>query len=231
MTPGLHASDPKRKALRHEALRFVAVALVASVTMAALKIGVGWFSGSHALMVNAVYSINDVFSTIAVAVSLRIGYRRANSRYPYGYGKAEFIAVGLVSITIALFVCLLVLYSVVSIVSGREGPPHYVAAPLALLSLAKAIVVVDEWVDIHNPTEAAWQALGNVDWSRDVVIGDGPVDQLDHASYQSSFGGKIGLDATAKLPEEGYGRGWPEVARMDPEVKARVDAAWSELGT
>jgi len=101
---------------------------------------------------------------------------------------------------------------------------------LALLSLAKAIVVVDEWVDVHSPMEAAWQALGNVDWSRDVVISDGPVDQLDHASYQSSFGGKIGIDVTAKLPEEGYPRGWPEVVRMDPDVKARIDALWSELG-
>jgi len=101
---------------------------------------------------------------------------------------------------------------------------------LALLSLAKAIVVVDEWVDLHNPMEAAWQALGNVDWSRDVVISDGPVDQLDHASHQSSFGGKIGIDATAKLPEEGYSRSWPQVVRMSPEVKARIDALWSELG-
>jgi 4-hydroxy-3-polyprenylbenzoate decarboxylase len=101
---------------------------------------------------------------------------------------------------------------------------------LALLSLAKAVVVVDEWVDVQDPTEAAWQALGNVDWSRDVVISDGPVDQLDHDSYQPSFGGKIGIDATAKLPEEGYRRDWPEVVRMDATVKARVDALWEALG-
>jgi 4-hydroxy-3-polyprenylbenzoate decarboxylase len=101
---------------------------------------------------------------------------------------------------------------------------------LALLSLAKGIVVFDEWVDVQNATEAAWQALGNVDWSRDVMISDGPVDQLDHASYHTSYGGKIGIDATAKLPEEGYGRRWPEVVRMDPEVKARIDTLWAELG-
>jgi len=101
---------------------------------------------------------------------------------------------------------------------------------LALLSLAKAIVVVDEWVDVQNPMEAAWQALGNVDWSRDVMIADGPVDHLDHASYSHSYGGKIGIDATAKRPEEGYTRGWPKVVEMSPEVKARVDALWKELG-
>lgn len=100
---------------------------------------------------------------------------------------------------------------------------------LALMSLAKAIVIVDEWVDVQNLSEVAWQALGNVDWSRDVVILNGPVDHLDHASYQHSFGGKIGVDATAKLPEEGYTRSWPEVARMDPQVKARIDEIWNEL--
>jgi len=100
---------------------------------------------------------------------------------------------------------------------------------LALLSLAKAIVVVDAWVDVHNPTEAVWQALGNVDWSHDIIVHDGPVDHLDHASYQHSFGGKIGIDATAKLPEEGYTRSWPEVARMSEDVKKRIDAIWSSL--
>ena len=100
---------------------------------------------------------------------------------------------------------------------------------LALLSLAKAIVVVDEWVDVQNTSLTAWQALGNVDWSQDVVITKGPVDHLDHASYQHSYGGKIGVDATAKLPEEGYTRGWPETVSMDEAVKQRVDELWKKL--
>ncbi len=41
---------------------------------------------------------------------------------------------------------------------------------LGLLMLAKAIVVVDEWVDVQNLSQAAWQALGNVDWSRDILV-------------------------------------------------------------
>lgn len=100
---------------------------------------------------------------------------------------------------------------------------------LALMSLAKAIVVVDEWVDVQNLSQAAWQALGNVDWSHDVIITDGPVDHLDHASRHHSFGGKIGIDATAKLPEEGYHRAWPEPVLMDAETRARIDSIWDEL--
>lgn len=100
---------------------------------------------------------------------------------------------------------------------------------LGLLSLAKAIVIVDEWVDVQNLSQTAWQALGNVDWSRDVIHQDGMVDHLDHASYQHSFGGKIGVDATAKLPEEGYPRSWPEVVKMDEAVQSRIDDIWEQL--
>jgi 4-hydroxy-3-polyprenylbenzoate decarboxylase len=101
---------------------------------------------------------------------------------------------------------------------------------LGLLMLAKAIVVFDEWVDVQNLSQSAWQALGNVDWSRDVLVADGPVDHLDHASYHHSFGGKIGVDATAKLPEEGYTRGWPLRIEMDPAVRRRIAGLWNDLG-
>lgn len=101
---------------------------------------------------------------------------------------------------------------------------------LGLMALAKAIVVVDEWVDVQDLSQVAWQALGNVDWSRDIIRIDGPVDHLDHASYSHSFGGKIGIDATAKLPEEGYSRGWPEVIRMDPSIQQRITEIWGDLG-
>jgi 4-hydroxy-3-polyprenylbenzoate decarboxylase len=101
---------------------------------------------------------------------------------------------------------------------------------LGLLMLAKAVVVVDDWVDVHNLSQVAWQALGNVDWSHDVVIVDGPTDHLDHASYRHSFGGKIGVDATAKGPDEGYTRGWPEVARMDDATLRMVEEKWKDYG-
>lgn len=100
---------------------------------------------------------------------------------------------------------------------------------LGLMSLAKAVVVFDEWVDVQNLSQSAWQALGNVDWARDIFVMEGMVDHLDHASYHHSFGGKIGIDATAKMPEEGYTRDWPEALRMDEDVKTRIDELWDSL--
>jgi 4-hydroxy-3-polyprenylbenzoate decarboxylase len=99
-----------------------------------------------------------------------------------------------------------------------------------LMSLVKLIVVVDEDCDVHDYNEVAWRAFGNVDYARDMLLTEGPVDHLDHASYQQFFGGKIGIDATRKLPGEGYTRGWPQEAVMSPEVVSRVDRRWKEYG-
>jgi 4-hydroxy-3-polyprenylbenzoate decarboxylase len=101
-----------------------------------------------------------------------------------------------------------------------------------LLSLSKLIVVVDDDCDVHDYTEVAWRALGNVDYGRDLLLTTGPVDHLDHASYEQFWGGKAGVDATRKLPTEGYRRagGWPEEAVMSADVVERVTARWKEFG-
>jgi cation diffusion facilitator family transporter len=117
-----------------EATRFAGVTLAVDAIMAVLKIGIGLFSGSHAVLASALYSINDVLSAIAVAVSLRVGYKKPDAAHPYGHGKAEFIAVGIVSLAIAIGVCSMLLYSIVDVVKGVDGPPHVVALSVAVVS-------------------------------------------------------------------------------------------------
>jgi 4-hydroxy-3-polyprenylbenzoate decarboxylase len=94
------------------------------------------------------------------------------------------------------------------------------------------IVVVDADCNVHDYHDVAWRAFGNVDYSRDLLSTVGPVDHLDHSSYEQFFGGKIGIDATAKLPTEGYHRdgGWPTMITPDPAVADRVSARWKEFG-
>jgi 4-hydroxy-3-polyprenylbenzoate decarboxylase len=99
-----------------------------------------------------------------------------------------------------------------------------------LLSLTKGIVVVDADVDVHDYGQVMWQVGANVDPARDVVLADGPLDHLDHAPSRQFHGGKLGIDATAKGPAEGYERGWPEPIRMTDEVRERVTSRWAEYG-
>jgi 4-hydroxy-3-polyprenylbenzoate decarboxylase len=100
---------------------------------------------------------------------------------------------------------------------------------LGLLSLAKTVVVVDEHVDVHDYEQVFFHACANVDPARDLELASGPIDQLDHATTLQSVGGKLGIDATAKGPDEGA-REWPPEIEMSDEIRARVEGRWSELG-
>ena len=100
---------------------------------------------------------------------------------------------------------------------------------LGLLSLTKAVVVVDEWVDVHDYEEVFFRVGANVDPKRDVLISEGPLDHLDHAPSMQFYGGKIGIDATHKGPAEGA-RPWPEEIRMSDEIRRLVDERWDEYG-
>jgi len=94
----------------------------------------------------------------------------------------------------------------------------------------KCILVVDEDVDVQNLSEVAWRALNNIDPERDIQFTMGPIDSLDHASRLANYGSKMGIDATRKWPGEGFTREWPDVIRMSPEVKQRVDQLWKKAG-
>ncbi len=100
---------------------------------------------------------------------------------------------------------------------------------LGQLMFSKCVLVVDEGVDIHRPREVFWHALNHVDPLRDVCTVEGPLDALDHSSPRPGFGGKMGIDATRKTPEEGHPRPWPDRLRHDPAVEARVEAALARL--
>jgi 4-hydroxy-3-polyprenylbenzoate decarboxylase len=100
---------------------------------------------------------------------------------------------------------------------------------LGMLSLTKSVVVVDEWVDVHDYEEVFFRVGANVDPKRDVLVSEGPLDHLDHAPTLQFVGGKLGIDATHKGPAEGT-REWPPEIEMSPEVRDRVTERWAEYG-
>jgi 4-hydroxy-3-polyprenylbenzoate decarboxylase len=122
---------------------------------------------------------------------------------------------------------------VVSIRKRYPGQARKVMTALwgmGLMMLAKTIVVVSEHVDVHDLSEVAWRATGNIDPRRDLVILEGPMDDLDHAALRHRYGGKLGIDATEKGPMDDLGQPWPEEIRMTDDVRERVTQRWKDYG-
>lgn len=92
----------------------------------------------------------------------------------------------------------------------------------------KMIIVVDENIAPKDLSTVAWKVFNNIDAKRDVVISEGPLDALDHASNLPHYGYRMGIDATKKWPSEGHDREWPDDIEMTNDIKELVSRRWVE---
>ncbi len=74
------------------------------------------------------------------------------------------------------------------------------------MMFSKYIVVLDKNVRTDDYKAVLVEILRNVKMWSDTLRLSGPLDVLDHSSNTFSFGGKLGIDATTKMPEELAGR-------------------------
>ncbi len=97
------------------------------------------------------------------------------------------------------------------------------------MMFTKIIVVVDRDVDVHNTSDVLFHLCANIDPQRDTIFTKGPCDSLDHAPTHANMGSHMGIDATTKLPGEGYTRGWPKELKMSPQTVERVNQLFQQL--
>jgi 4-hydroxy-3-polyprenylbenzoate decarboxylase len=123
-----------------------------------------------------------------------------------------------------------------ALVSIRKTYPHqarkvmHALWGLGQMMYTKYLVVVDEGVNVQDVEEVMWRVGAEADPGRDVILTTGPADVLDHSAPLGAAAGKMGIDATRKLPEEVGGKPWPEAIVPDPQVAALVERRWKEYG-
>jgi len=127
-------------------------------------------------------------------------------------------------------------YRLAVITMKKQYPGHAKRVMMAAWSFlrqfmyTKFLIVTDDDVNARDWKDVIWAITTRMDPARDTLILENtPIDYLDFASPVSGLGGKIGFDATNKLPGE-TNRQWGRPIVMEPAVRERVDAIWSTLG-
>ncbi|MGQ9750507.1 menaquinone biosynthesis decarboxylase [Desulfosoma sp.] len=100
-----------------------------------------------------------------------------------------------------------VFHNITVVALEKEYPGHARKVMSALwgqgqMSFCKALVMVDAHVDLHRPERVLETVLNTVDLERDLYVTEGVLDVLDHSAPEPLFGGKVGLDATARWASE-----------------------------
>lgn len=88
---------PDSDCRQQKMIRASRLSIFGNAFLSVLKIVVGIFAGSMAVVADGIDSLSDVLSSIITLITARIIARPPNSRHPYGYTRADTIASKLVA--------------------------------------------------------------------------------------------------------------------------------------
>ena len=77
--------------------------------------------------------------------------------------------------------------------------------------------------------DVLFRLCANTDPQRDSIFTKGPSDVLDHATSEIASGSKLGIDATKKIPGEGFKRAWPPLIKMDKRVQEKINTLFGKV--
>lgn len=117
------------------------VSIIAYIVLSLLKLGIGYFAQSKALIADGLNNTTDIIASIAVLIGLKISRKPADDNHPYGHFRAETIA-SLIASLIMIAVGIDVLYNAAhSIIYFKAEAPDLISAGVGILC-AGAIYMV-----------------------------------------------------------------------------------------
>jgi len=117
--------------------RAAKVSTCVTIMLTGIKAAVGLLSGSVALLADAVHSLSDIFTSLAVWLGMKLSQRRPSEKFSYGFYRVETLAFLVVSIVVGVTGVQILLASL-----NRILNPFPVAFPSATLSVAAVSALV-----------------------------------------------------------------------------------------
>ncbi len=130
---------PGKYDLYHEAVQATWLGLVINLLLGFAKLAGGLVGQSYALISDAVNSLGDVFTSVAVLLAFRVAQKPADAEHPYGHTRAEAIA----GSNVAVLVIVSALIVGWGALQGFSQQSHELP-PLWTLAIAGSNVVIKE---------------------------------------------------------------------------------------
>jgi len=213
------------------------VGIGVNLFLIAVKFWAGVVGRSQALVADAVHSVSDLASDLAVLMGLHFGSAPADANHPFGHGRLETLSslgVGLALVVTAL----LMAWEAVDLLRGPKPPaPHWLAPAAAGLSLVMKEALyhytmrVGRRLDSRAVMANAWHHRSDALSSLAALLGTGlavfnpawaaadPLAALAVSALILWAGGEVTLGALRELVDTAPDQ---EVARTIQECACRV---------
>lgn len=145
----------------HIAATAIVRSMLVNAALATVKLTAGWLGHSYALIADGIESINDVFSSGIVLLSVRVSAKPPDENYPYGHGRAEQLG-ALFSAISLLAAGVVIAYESSQNLIHRHTSPSWFTLPILIL-----VIVVKEGLSryaLKKSDEVSSSALKGDAW-------------------------------------------------------------------
>ena len=132
--------------------RVALAGMLVNFVLAVAKITAGLLGNSYVLIADGIESALDIAGSAVIWGGLKFAARPPDATHPYGHGKAEPMAAGIVAAGVIIAAIGLAIQSVREILT-----PHHAPAPFTLIVLI-IVIIVKEF--LYPRGDPAWQRCG-----------------------------------------------------------------------
>lgn len=111
------------------------LAIAANTLLFVVKLVVGFFTGSIALIADSFHSLSDMTTDLAVLLGVYIGSKEPDRRHPYGHGWAETLSAVFIALILVFVGSGFVYYAAVDIAKGNVITAHISVLIVAIVSI------------------------------------------------------------------------------------------------
>ncbi|MDR2939283.1 MAG: cation diffusion facilitator family transporter, partial [Clostridiales bacterium] len=166
---------PQQNIVKDDKAKYIKAAAVIGLTgnsiLAAIKIILGVISGSGALIGDGIDSSADVLISIITLAVVKIISRPADENHPWGHGRAETVAVAVLSFVLFFAGAQLIFRSFSALISGtQQGAPSTIALAAVLISVVGKILLAYSQYILGKRSGSAMIKANAKNMAGDVVI-------------------------------------------------------------
>lgn len=169
--------NDKHKTAGRQIRSITYLGIAVDIALFGVKIIIGLFAGSLALIADGIHSLSDVATDAVVLLGVCLGSKKADQSHPYGHGRAETLSGGLIALVLIFVGGAMIYYATVAIAGDEVTTPR-----LGVLIVAVVSIAAKEWlykvtrkiaIQSHSPAlyANAWHHRSDALSSVAVVVG------------------------------------------------------------
>jgi cation diffusion facilitator family transporter len=112
------------------------VGMAVNVALAIIKIAIGFFAASLALVADGVHSLSDLATDAVLLLGVRLGSKEPDPSHPYGHGRAETFSAALIAVILIFVGGAMIYHATMAIARGEITTPRIEVLIVAIVSIA-----------------------------------------------------------------------------------------------